>query len=66
MVEGGEDQGLRVKMVLGDYLQRPSGNSEGRVLDPLEFEDSRGGCVGEPDGGTGQHRRTGGELSLCR
>ena len=37
-------------MALGGHLQRPSGYPEGRILDPLEFEDSRGRGVGEPDG----------------
>ena len=52
MVVDGEDLGLRVKMVMGGHPQRPSGDSEGGVLDPLEFEDSRGRCIGEPDGGS--------------
>ena len=51
MVLDGEDLGLRMKMALGGHLQRPSGDSEGGILDPLEFEDSRGGSVGEPAGG---------------
>ena len=51
MVLDGEDLGLRVKMALGGHLQRPSGNTEGGILDPLEFEDSRGGGVGKPNGG---------------
>ena len=46
----GEDLGLRMKMALGGHLQRPSGDSKGGILDPLEFEDSRGGSVGKPDG----------------
>ena len=48
----GEDLGLRVKMALGGHLQRPSGDSEGGILDPLEFEDSRGRGIGEPNGGS--------------
>ena len=46
MVVDGEDLGLRVKMTLGGpqwggHPQRPSGDPEGKVLDSLEFEDSR-------------------------
>ena len=38
-------------MVNGGHLQRPSGNTEGGILDPLEFVHSRGLLdVGEPDG----------------
>ena len=42
MVLDGEDLGLRVKMALGGNLQRPSGDLEGRFLNPLELKDSRG------------------------
>ena len=41
-----------MKLALGGHLRRPSSDSEGRVLDLLEFENSRGGCVGEPNGGS--------------
>ena len=51
MVVDGEYLGLRMKMALGGHPQRPSGYPEGRILDPLEFEDSRGRGVVEPDGG---------------
>ena len=39
-----------MKMVHGGHLQRPNGNTEGRVLDLLEFFNSRGLDIGEPDG----------------
>ena len=51
VVLDGENLGLCLKMALGGHLQRPSGDPEGSVLDPLELEDSRVGRVGEPDGG---------------
>ena len=51
VVLDGENLGLCFKMALRGHLQRPSGDPEGGVLDPLELEDSRGGRVGEPDGG---------------
>ena len=46
----GEELGLRVKMAKRGHLQRPSCYAEGGILDPLEFEDSRGGGVWVPDG----------------
>ena len=51
VVLDGENLGLCLKMALGGHLQRPSGDPEGSVLNPLELEDSRVGRVGEPDGG---------------
>ena len=50
MVIDGKNLGLRVKMVLRGHLQRPSGDPEGRILDLLEFDYSRVGDIGEPDG----------------
>ena len=50
MVGDWEHLGLRVKMVLRGHPQRPSADTEGGVLDPLEFEHSRGGRIWVPDG----------------
>ena len=52
VVLDGENLGLRVKMALGGHLQRPSADPEGRVLYPLELEDSRVRGVGEPGWGS--------------
>ena len=41
----GEDLGLRVKMTLGGNLQRPSGDLEGIVLNPLELKSPEGGVM---------------------